>query len=287
MKKMMIALTATASILALSACNNAEESEVVVETSAGNITKDEFYNAMKDQVGQQILRDLVHAKVLGDKYEVTEEEIDAKMEELKASFGAQFEAAVQQNGEEAIRTMVKTDLLREKAASQEIEVTEEEVQAKYEEMKNKKPEIRASHILVTDEATAKEIQAKLQAGEAFEDLAKEYGTDGTAAQGGDLGFFGEGQMVPDFEKAAFALEVGEISDIVKTDFGYHLIKLTEKKENEVGSLEEMKAEIEQEIRLTKLDAATVEAALSNEMDEAKVKVNDPDLKDAFKAEETK
>ncbi len=287
MKKMIIALTATASILALSACNNAEESEVVVETSAGNITKDEFYNAMKDQVGQQILRDLVHAKVLGDKYEVTEEEIDAKMEELKASFGPQFEAAVQQNGEEAIRTMVKTDLLREKAASKEIEVTEEEVQAKYEEMKNKKPEIRASHILVTEEATAKEIQAKLEAGTSFEDLAKEYGTDGTAAQGGDLGFFGEGQMVPDFEKAAYALEVGEISDIVKTDFGYHLIKLTEKKENEVGTLEEMKAEIEQEIRLTKLDAATVEAALSNEMKEANVKVNDADLKDTFKAAETK
>ncbi|QOR67413.1 peptidylprolyl isomerase [Cytobacillus suaedae] len=287
MKKMIIALTATASILALSACNNAEESEVVVETSAGNITKDEFYNAMKDQVGQQILRDLVHAKVLGDKYEVTKEEIDAKMEELKASFGAQFEAAVQQNGEEAIRTMVKTDLLREKAASQEIEVTEEEVQAKYEEMKNKKPEIRASHILVTEEATAKEIQAKLEAGTPFEELAKEYGTDGTAAQGGDLGFFGEGQMVPDFEKAAFALEVGEISDIVKTDFGYHIIKVTEKKENEVGTLEEMKAKIEEEIRLTKLDAATVEAALVDEMKEANVKVNDPDLKDAFKAAETK
>jgi foldase protein PrsA len=287
MKKMIIALTATASILALSACNNTDESEVVVETSAGNITKDEFYNAMKEQVGTQILRDLVHAKVLGDKYEVTEEEIDAKMEELKASFGAQFDAAVQQNGEEAIRTMVKTDLLREKAASKDIEVTEEEVQAKYDEMKNKKPEIRASHILVTDEETAKEIQAKLQAGEAFEELAAEYGTDGTASQGGDLGFFGEGQMVPDFEQAAYALEVGEISDIVKTDFGYHLIKLTDKKENEVKSLDEMRADIEAEIRLTKLDAATVETALNNEMKDANVKVNDTDLKDTFKAEETK
>lgn len=89
-------------------------------------------------------------------------------------------------------------------------------------------EVAASHILVADEATAKDILAKLQAGEKFEDLAKQYGTDGTKDQGGSLGTFGRGEMVKEFEDVAFALKVGEISDVVKTEFGYHVIKVTDK-----------------------------------------------------------
>ena len=89
-------------------------------------------------------------------------------------------------------------------------------------------EVTASHILVADEATAKEILAKLQAGEKFEDLAKQYGTDGTKDQGGSLGTFGRGEMVKEFEDAAFALNAGEISDVVKTEFGYHVIMVTDK-----------------------------------------------------------
>jgi len=89
-------------------------------------------------------------------------------------------------------------------------------------------EVTASHILVADEATAKDILAKLKAGEKFEDLAKQYGTDGTKDSGGSLGTFGRGDMVKEFEDAAFALKAGEISDVVKTEFGYHVIKLTDK-----------------------------------------------------------
>ena len=89
-------------------------------------------------------------------------------------------------------------------------------------------EVTASHILVASEDTAKEVLAKLEAGEKFEDLAKEYGTDGTKDSGGSLGTFGRGQMVKEFEDAAFAMQPGEISDIVKTEFGYHIIKVTDK-----------------------------------------------------------
>ena len=89
-------------------------------------------------------------------------------------------------------------------------------------------EVTASHILVADEATAKDILAKLQAGEKFEDLAKQYGTDGTKDQGGSLGTFGRGEMVKEFEDVAFALNAGEISDVVKTEFGYHVILVTDK-----------------------------------------------------------
>lgn len=89
-------------------------------------------------------------------------------------------------------------------------------------------EVTASHILVEKEETAKEILAKLESGEKFEDLAKEYGTDGTKDTGGSLGTFGKGQMVKEFEDAVFAMKPGEISDPVKTQFGYHIIKLTDK-----------------------------------------------------------
>ncbi len=105
-----------------------------------------------------------------------------------------------------------------------------DAKAYYEANKDsfKVDEVTASHILVKDEATAKDIQAKLKAGDKFEDLAKQYSIDGSAADGGSLGTFGRGAMVKEFEDAAFALKPGEISDIVKTQFGYHIIKVTDK-----------------------------------------------------------
>lgn len=90
-------------------------------------------------------------------------------------------------------------------------------------------EITASHILVEKESEAKDVLAKLKAGEKFEDLAKQYSIDTyNKDTGGSLGTFGKGQMVKEFEDAAFALKPSEISDAVKTEFGYHIIKVTDK-----------------------------------------------------------
>ena len=89
-------------------------------------------------------------------------------------------------------------------------------------------EVEASHILVEDEKLAGEILNKLKGGADFAEMAKEYSIDGSAAQGGSLGTFGKGVMVPEFENAAFALKPGEISDVVKSKFGYHIIKVTGK-----------------------------------------------------------
>ena len=84
--------------------------------------------------------------------------------------------------------------------------------------------IRCAHILVKQESLAKETLDKLAKGESFAKLAEQYSIDGTRKRGGDLGEFGRGVMVREFEQAAFALEKGQISGIVKTQFGYHIIK---------------------------------------------------------------
>ncbi len=87
--------------------------------------------------------------------------------------------------------------------------------------------IRCAHILVKTQASAEEVMNLLKGGESFSSLAQKYSIDGSAKRGGDLGFFGRGMMVKEFERAAFALNKGEVSPIIKTQFGYHIIKRLE------------------------------------------------------------
>lgn len=86
--------------------------------------------------------------------------------------------------------------------------------------------IRASHILVEKHSQALRVLAELEAGGGFDELARRHSTCPSGKRGGDLGSFGRGQMVKEFERAAFALKVGEVSQPVKTQFGYHVIKRT-------------------------------------------------------------
>ena len=90
-------------------------------------------------------------------------------------------------------------------------------------------QVRASHILVDDEATAQDLKTKIEGGASFEAMAKEHSSCPSKAKGGDLGWFGKGQMVKPFEEAAFATPEGKLSAPVKTQFGYHLIKVTGQK----------------------------------------------------------
>ncbi|MGP3560569.1 MULTISPECIES: peptidylprolyl isomerase [Geobacillus] len=275
MKKWMMA-AAVVSLLALSACNNGD-SEAIVETENGAITKDEFYNEMKERVGKTVLRDLIDQKVLSEKYKVTDEEIDREIERIKEAYGTQYDLIVQQNGENVIREMIKLDLLRTKAAIEDIKVKDEELKEYYE---NYKPKVRASHILVKDEKTAKEVKAKLDKGEDFAKLAKEYSQDpGSASNGGDLGWFGPGKMVKEFEDAAYQLKVGEVSDPIKTDYGYHIIKVTDKEKKK--SFNEMKDEITFEVKRSKLDPTTMQSKVDELVKDAGVEIKDKDLQDVL------
>lgn len=131
-------------------------------------------------------------------------------------------------------------------------------------------QVHASHILVKDEATAKDILAQVKAApDKFADLAKEKSTDTMSAQkGGDLGLFGQGRMVADFEKVAFGLKVGEISDVVKTQYGYHIIKVTERKDGERKPFDQVKEQIKATLRNKRLQEQT-----QGHMDDLKKQAN--------------
>lgn len=106
-------------------------------------------------------------------------------------------------------------------------------------------EVRARHILVEAEEEARAVLARLDAGESFEDLASELSQDpGSARRGGDLGYFTQGRMVAPFADAAFALEPGEVSEPVETQFGWHVIKLEDRRATELPSFEDMRGQIE-------------------------------------------
>ncbi len=278
MKKLVITMAITAGLIGLTACSNGD-SEKVIETKAGDITKDEFYNAMKDRHGEAVVQELVYEKVLSEKYEVTDKEVNVKLDELKEQMGDSFQMALQSSGyktEDDFKRALKLNMLQEKAAIADIKVTEKELKEAYD---NAKPEIQARHILVADEKTAKEVTAKLDKGEDFAKLAKEYSTDtGSAQKGGDLGWFGAGKMVAEFEDAAYKLKKNEISEPIKSQFGYHIIQLLDKKDKE--PYEKMKADLEYDLKVSKIDAAKVQTILDQLVKDADVKINDKDLSGA-------
>lgn len=141
-----------------------------------------------------------------------------------------------------------------------ITLSDTEIELYYEENKNvlytaHDDQIRASHILVDDEAKAKELHAELKGGADFAELAMANSKDTTAVRGGDLGWFGKGQMVAPFEEAAFALEnIGDISEPVQSQFGYHIIKLTGKQPAGVFTFENIKDQVAADALLAKQSA---------------------------------
>jgi len=147
-----------------------------------------------------------------------------------------------------IAKLVKNDV------EDKVKVGEDEIRAFYEENKDKlkTPEMwRASHVLVPTEQEARDVLKELNSGANFEDIARARSKDATASRGGDVGYFRAGQLVPDFEKAALSLDVGQTSDVVHTKFGYHIIRLTDKKASEMQAYEKAKPLIENELKKKK------------------------------------
>lgn len=155
------------------------------------------------------------------------------------------------------------------------ELTEERLRAAYDRMAAEKPkadEVHARHILMQSEEDARAVIAELQGGADFVQLAEAKSTGPSAKQGGDLGFFAEDEMVPEFSAAAFALQVGAFTaDPVKTQFGWHVIKLEERRTGEAASFEDSKAELRE--NETKQVIEEISAALRTD---AEIKLFNPD-----------
>ena len=278
MKKTVLALTLAAS-LGLAACS--DSNEVVVTSTVGDLTQEDFYEEMKKLAGTQFLEQIMIEKVLNDKYEVSQEDVDAEFEEVKAQFGDEFQNALKESGltEDTLRSNIKFNQLRNKAIADSI--TDEDIKAYYDQASM---ELKARHILVKDEETANEVIEKLNAGEDFATLAKELSEDtGSAENGGDLDWFTVGKMVTEFNDAAYALEVNEISKPVKSQFGYHIIQVTDKREIEdFGTLEEKKDAIKETL-IANAQASTTywQTVVADLVKEAKIEVKDKDLSGAF------
>ncbi|WP_199872929.1 peptidylprolyl isomerase [Inediibacterium massiliense] len=187
-------------------------------------------------VQEQVLETMINDEAIiqymdSQNIKISQEEIEKeyKVFEKKLKENKEAEQFFKESGMDA--ELIKENIKMQKYGSKfqekvmkKIEVTKKEIQEKKDFYVNN-PYVRASHILVDKEETAKDILNKINSGEDFVKLAKEYSQDpGSAQSGGELGIFGQGQMVPEFEQAAFVLKDEEVSGLVKSQYGYHIIK---------------------------------------------------------------
>lgn len=255
--KVLVGIMAFA-LVALAGCSNDNESVATVDGE--KITKDELYDMLVKSYGPQAVEALIDDKIVElevkkEEIKVPDEEIKEEIEKFKENAGGEeaFNAALEQSGlaEEDFKKDVVQYLSIRKLMEPRVEVTDEEIETYFEENKesfNVEEQVEARHILVEDEKTANEIVQKLEDGEDFAELAKEFSTDeGSGAMGGDLGFFTRGKMVPEFEEKAFSLKVGEISEPVKSEYGYHIIEVLDKKEAKDAVLEDHIVEIREKL----------------------------------------
>jgi len=229
------------------------------------ITKKELNEALNTQYGSTILDSLIADKIVDleaekEDVKITDKEKKAEMDKLIESYGGEeaFNSALESNN--ASKADIEEQMVRylkiKKLLEPSIKITDDEIEAYFKENKanyDQAEQVEASHILVEDEKTAKEVKKKLDNGEDFAKLAKEYSTDtATKENGGELGYFTSGQMAEEFEKAAFSMKVDEISDPVKTDYGYHIIKVTGHKDAVAAKLADHKDEVKEALLESKL-----------------------------------
>lgn len=260
----IVAIIAISAVLIALAGSN--DSTAVARVGNEEITKAQLYDKLVEYYGADTLDSMIVEKITEleakkNNITVTDAEIQAEIDKMAESYGGReiFEQQLALAGMSAqeMNENIVSYLQMIKLLEPRIKVSDEEISAYYEENKEmfaKSEQVEASHILVEDEATAKDIKKQLDEGKDFAELAAQNSIDTSNAQnGGNLGFFGRGEMVEEFETAAFAMRVGEISDPVQTQFGYHIINVTDRLEAQQPSLEDSRAEIKETLKNEKIN----------------------------------
>ncbi len=286
-KKILLFSTLILSIGLITGCGNSKlknGEEITFTVNGKNVTADSFYKELKNKYGSNVMIDMIDKKILDTVYkddEEIEKQASNQIESLKTQYADTWEETLKGAGyedENDLKEYFILNLQRDKAIENYIKdnIKDDEIKEYYN--KNTVGDISAKHILIsvkTDEnqeglsdedakKKAEELIKKLDDGEDFDKLAKENSTDkGSAEKGGDLGFFNKGDMVEEFEKAAYDLKVNEYTKSpVKTSYGYHIILKTGEKEkpklktvknNIIETMVQEKLEDDPTIKVTALD----------------------------------
>lgn len=250
MRRFLLALAVTT---ALASTALAADDYVLMKVNNQDVTKTEVdrmwsglfpagqapdLSAMQPEMRDKILRGIMTERLLLD-------------EALKQ--GVDKSPAVQKDLEEVKRKIIVKHFIEAKTP----EISDAELKSEYDKevlrMKDQK-EVRARHILVETEADAKDAKKKIDGGKSFEEVAREYSKDpGSAKNGGDLGYFTKDKMVPEFANAAFAMKKGQVSNPVKSNFGWHIIKVEDTRPVQIPTFNEVKENLRQNIQDRKLE----------------------------------
>lgn len=238
--------------------------------------KGEDGRSLEETLKEQILDKIIMEKIIEKEskdmeIEVSDEEIEEKVEEYIAMTGGEDEFNEFLKGNDLSRDYFVENLRKEILVNKHkdsfiegVEVSDKEAKDFFEANKEKLEVIRASHILLKTEEEAEKVLERIRAGDDFEQLAKDLSVDKASALiGGDLGYFTKGTRIAEFEDIAFDLEQGELSDIVKTEVGYHIIKLVDRKDE----FEELEEEINMVLKENKYKEEKVRLK-----EEAKIKI---------------
>jgi len=271
MKKIQIALLSTSllisnafaaddQVLATFKGGEVKESQIMqqfksaLDMQPGN--KDKKFSELDPSVQEALVRGYINVKLLDE---------EAKKANVESSKEFQDKLA-----------MVKSQMLQQEVIERFIKsaITDKMIDEEYaklvESLKGKE-EVKVAHILVDSEEKAKDVKGKLKKGAKFEAVAKDMSSDdGTKANGGELGYVSKGQLVPEFEEKALSMKVDEISDPVKTQFGWHIIKVINKRPIKMPSKEEAKPNIN-----AKLSREAIEKYLNSLSTKAEVKITLP------------
>lgn len=245
--------------------SNPDFTQVLLQTEAGQKVIKEFQKSKLDKlITQKLLAQEAKERGIELSQEEKNEIFNQQIEGIKKQNDMsddQLEAALKKQGIESIEAYRETffeqnkdnlviNKLRDNVTGQ-AEVTEEEMKNYYDENKAEfevSAQSKARHILLEDKETAEEVMNKLESGSDFAELAKEYSTGPSAKKGGSLGFISKDQNIAKkFKEAVFALDVGSRSGIVETQYGFHIIEVTDRKEGGTKSFEEVKDQIKKQL----------------------------------------